>query len=384
MQSAPAHPPFRADHVGSFLRPERLKRAREELLGAHTARTNVGPHGNEELRALEDACICDVIAMQERVGLRGITDGELRRRSFLLEMILSWKGITVDRTGNSRIGWRNAAGETQAFMQMTAKQRIEWRPSAVLRAFEFLRHHTHGMPKVTLPAPSTVYYHFGGFDDASRVVYPTAELFWEDLTAAYRQELAALVAAGARYIQFDDTSIAFLCDPVHRAYIETWGEDPDQLLLTYADRINLLIAELPDDVYVTLHQCRGNREGSWAAEGGYEPVADVLFNRINVDGYLLEYDTERAGTFAPLRLLPRGEKRVILGLVSSKRADLEDAGELERKIEEAATYAPIEQLGLGPQCGFSSSTGGNPLTEAMQESKLRRIVDVATAVWGSI
>jgi 5-methyltetrahydropteroyltriglutamate--homocysteine methyltransferase len=383
-QPMSARPPFHADHVGSLLRPAGLKEARETLLGAHTSSTNVGPHDNAQLREIEDACICEAIAMQERVGLSAITDGELRRRSFLLEMILSWDGITVDRTGNSRIGWRNAAGATQAFMQMTATQRITWRPSAVLRAFAFLRDHTNGMPKVTLPAPSTVHYHFGGFDEPTRRVYPNSELFWDDLIAAYRQELAALVAAGARYIQLDDTSIAFLCDPVHRDYVRSWGEDPDALLLTYADRINAVVADLPDDVYVTLHQCRGNREGSWAAEGGYDPVAETLFNRINVDGYLLEYDTERAGGFEPLRLLPKGQKRVVLGLVSSKRPELEHADDLRRKIEAAAAFAPIEQLGLGPQCGFSSSVGGNSLTDSIEEAKLARIVEVATSVWGSL
>jgi 5-methyltetrahydropteroyltriglutamate--homocysteine methyltransferase len=384
MHTTTTHPPFRADHVGSLLRPSTLKFAREQLLGADTARTNVGPHDNAQLRRMEDACICDVIAMQERVGLCGITDGELRRRSFLLEMILSWQGIVVDRTGNYRIGWRNENGETQAFMQMTATSPIVWRPSAVLRAFEFLRDHTNKMPKVTLPAPSTVHYHFGGFDDATRRVYPSSDQFWDDLMAAYRLELAALVSAGARYIQFDDTSIAFLCDPIHREYVRTWGEDPDALLGIYADRINALIADLPDEVYVTLHQCRGNREGSWAAAGGYDPVAEVLFNRIDVDGYLLEYDTERAGGFEPLRLLPRGEKRVILGLVSSKRPELEDADDLKRQIEAAARFAPFEQLGLGPQCGFSSSVGGNAVTVAAQEAKLQLIVDVAGDVWGSL
>jgi 5-methyltetrahydropteroyltriglutamate--homocysteine methyltransferase len=206
------------------------------------------------------------------------------------------------------------------------------------------------------------------------------ERFWSDLVAAYRQELKALVDAGARYIQLDDTSIAFICDPQHREYVRSWGEDPLQLLQTYAQRINETIAGLPPEVTITLHQCRGNREGNWAAQGGYEPVADVLFNRINVNGYFLEYDTVRAGGFEPLRLLPQG-KRAVLGLVSTKSARVETADELLRRIEQAAKFAPLESLALSPQCGFASSIKGNPLGQAEQEAKLARIVEVANQVW---
>jgi 5-methyltetrahydropteroyltriglutamate--homocysteine methyltransferase len=201
-----------------------------------------------------------------------------------------------------------------------------------------------------------VHYYTGG----KLGYYTDKEAFWDDLVAAYRKELAALVEAGARYIQLDDTSIAFICDPAHRDYVRSWGEDPMRLLETYAERINRTLAGLPDDVTVTLHQCRGNREGSWAAEGGYDPVADVLFNQVDVDGYFLEYDTARAGGFEPR---------------------LESADELKRRIDEAARYAPIEQLALSPQCGFASSIKGNPLGYAEQEAKLARIVEVAQRVW---
>jgi 5-methyltetrahydropteroyltriglutamate--homocysteine methyltransferase len=223
-----------------------------------------------------------------------------------------------------------------------------------------------------------VHYYTGG----KLGFYRDKEAFWNDLVAAYRQELKALVDAGARYIQLDDTSIAFICDPAHREYVRSWGEDPMQLLATYAEKINATVAGLPADVTVTLHQCRGNREGNWAAEGGYDPVAEVLFNRINVKGYFLEYDTERAGGFEPLRFLPKG-KRVVLGLVSSKTARLENENELISKIERAAKIAPLEQLALSPQCGFASSIKGNPLGQAEQEAKLRRIVQVADKVWGA-
>ncbi len=198
----------------------------------------------------------------------------------------------------------------------------------------------------------------------------------------YRREIRSLVAAGARYIQLDDTSIAFICDPAHRDYVRSWGMDADKLLLKYAAVINAALEDVPEEVAVTLHQCRGNREGNWAAEGGYEPVADVLFNKVNVKGYFLEYDSARAGGFEPLRYLPKG-KRVALGLVSSKKPQLEDKAFLPRKIEQAAKYAPLEQLALSPQCGFASSIKGNPLGQADQEAKLRRIVEVANKVWGA-
>lgn len=377
-------PPFRADHVGSLLRPAVLKKAREELLGVHASDTNVAPHDNAQLREVEDRCIREVIAMQERVGLRAATDGELRRRSWLIELILSWEGVAVDRTGNTRISWRNTSGAVQPSTAMRATKRLTWKRSAVERAFTFLKANTSLVPKVTMPAPSVIFYSFDWFDEGTKRIYPDAELFWDDLVQAYRRELASLVAAGATYIQLDDTSIASLGDPRHRDYVRELGLDPDQLLHTYAEKINDAIAGLPEHVTITLHECRGNREGNWMADGGYDPVADVLFNEIDVAGYFLEYDSARAGTFDPLRLLPKGEKRVVLGIMSSKRAELESKDDLKRRIEEAARFAPLDQLALSPQCGFSSSVGGNPLTERDQEAKLARIVEVARDVWGSV
>lgn len=377
-------PPFRADHVGSLLRPAALKAARERLLGVHASDTNVAPHDNAQLREIEDQCIREVIAMQERVGLRAATDGELRRRSWLIELILSWEGVSVDRTGNSHISWRNAGGAVQPSTAMRATKRITWKPSAVERAFTFLKANTSLVPKVTMPAPSVIFYSFDWFDTATKRIYPDVEDFWNDLVTAYRKELASLVAAGATYIQLDDTAIASLGDPLHQQYVRDLGYEPDRLLQIYAQKINAAIAGLPEGVTVALHECRGNREGNWMAEGGYDRVADVLFNQIEVDGYFLEYDSARAGTFDPLRLLPKGSKRVVLGIMSSKRAALESADDLKRRIEEAATFAPLEQLALSPQCGFSSSIGGNPLTERDQEAKLARIVEVAKEVWGAV
>lgn len=371
-------PPFRADQVGSLLRPERLKHAREQFLGPQTPTNAIGPHDNASLRAVEDDCVREVVAMQERVGLKAVTDGEFRRRSWWLELILGWEGFAADRTGSAKLQWRDASGPTQGFSDLNVVGPIRWRPSSVVRAFEFLRANTKRVPKVTMPAPNCVHYYTGGKLGYYR---NDRERFWSDLVAAYRQEIKALVDAGARYLQLDDTSIAFICDPAHREYVHSWGEDPMRLLETYAQRINETVAGLPSDVTITLHQCRGNREGNWAAEGGYDPVADVLFSRINVNGYFLEYDTARAGGFEPLRFLPKG-KRVVLGLVSSKSARVEAADELQRRIDQAAKVAPLEQLALSPQCGFASSIKGNPLGPAEQEAKLARIVEVARRVWG--
>ena len=315
--------------------------------------------------------------MQERIGLQAVTDGEFRRRSWWLELVLGWEGFEADRTGSARLKWRNDSGVTQGFSELRVKGRIRWRPSSVVSAFEYLKRVTKAVPKVTIPAPNCVHYYSGG----NLGVYRDDELFWDDLIAAYRQELKALVDAGARYIQMDDTSIAFICDPVHREFVRSWGQDPQELLELYAARINQALAEVPDEVTVTLHQCRGNREGNWAAEGGYDPVAEVLFNQVDVDGYFLEYDSSRAGGFEPLRYLPKG-KQVVLGLVSTKKASLESENELIEKIKRASRFAPLEQLALSPQCGFASSIKGNPLTHADQEAKLRRVVEVAGRVWG--
>ncbi|MFL4980772.1 MAG: 5-methyltetrahydropteroyltriglutamate--homocysteine S-methyltransferase [Xanthobacteraceae bacterium] len=378
-----ARPPFRADQVGSLLRPQRLKVARERLLGSQTHDRNLGPHENPELRAIEDECIRDAVAMQERAGLRAVTDGEFRRRSWWLELILNWQGVAADRTGTTEMAWRNESGARQPASRLWINGPIRWQPSPIVRAFAFLKANTARVPKVTIPAPMVLHMFSGGNRGVGEGHYKSIGDFWDDVVDAYRQEVSALAAAGATYIQFDDTSIAFLCDPAHRATVERWGSKPDELLAEYAERMNQVLAVLPENVTVTLHQCRGNREGNWMAEGGYGPVADVLFNRINVHGYFLEYDTPRAGSFAPLRLLPRG-KIAVLGLVSSKTPTLERADDLKRRIEEAAQFAAIDQLALSPQCGFASSVGGNPLSEDAQEAKLRRIVEVATAVWGGL
>ena len=285
-------PPFRADHVGSLLRPAGLKEARVRLLGPDTAESNLGPHGNEELARIEDGFVGDVVAMQKRVGLRSATDGEFRRRSWFSELMMTWDGFSATRQGAaSPFSWRNEENQRQDFTVVWVNGRVRWRPSAVVRAFEFLKANTEAVPKVTIPAPPVVYCFAGGDPGVLGPVYDDVDAFWEDLVAAYRQELAALVAAGARYIQLDDVAIPFLCDPTYDDVFRSWGSGPQAVLAEYARRINQALEGLPDDVTVTMHQCRGNREGLWAAAGGYDPVAEVLFNEINVQGYFLEYDT---------------------------------------------------------------------------------------------
>lgn len=381
-EAAPGrHPPFRADVVGSFLRPQSLRDARERLLGPQTADQHLGPHSNADLRAIEDECVRAVIALQESVGLQSATDGEFRRRSWWLDLIMGWEGFSANRKGTTDFAWRNRDGATQAFSRLWINAPIRWRPSATVRAFEFLKANTRLTPKVTLPGPVLVHMYGGGDKGILEGHYRDLEEFWTDLVNAYRREVDALVGAGATYIQFDDTAIAFLCDPRHRATVRQWGSDPDDLLRSYARRMNEVLAIVPEHVSVTMHQCRGNREGFWAAEGGYDPVADVMFNQMDFDGYFLEYDSDRAGTFAPLRHLPKG-KIVVLGLVSSKSPVMENVDDIGRRVDEAARYAPLEQLAISPQCGFASSIGGNPLTERHQEEKLVRLVSAARAIWG--
>jgi 5-methyltetrahydropteroyltriglutamate--homocysteine methyltransferase len=380
--SVAVNPPFRAEIVGSFLRPARLKAAREKFLGAQTPDQNLGPHNNADLRTVEDDCIREAIAMQERVGLKVATDGEFRRRNWSMDLLLNWEGLKASRTGNVDLHWkgRGRKDEQSSIFLITAP--IRWRPSALVRAFEFLKANTRAMPKVTMPGPGLVHHTAGGDQGIRASLYGDVDKFWADLIAAYRAEVGALIEAGCRYIQIDDTSFSLLCDPSLRQAITSWGRPPEALVVEYAQRINQITRGWPGDVTFALHQCRGNREGQWLAEGGYDPIADVLFNSIDVAAFFLEYDTERAGTFAPLRLLPKG-RMAVLGLVSTKTGALEGGDLLKRRLDEAAKYTALEQLCISPQCGFASSIGGNPLSEAEQEAKLRQLVDVAADVWGT-
>jgi len=373
-------PRFRADHVGSLKRPEALQKAREELLGPHDAVRNLGAHDNEELKRLEDRYIRDVVGLQETIGLQSITDGEFRRRTWWTDFVLNLEGISVTMAGASGLSGVDHEGRRRPLPGVTVHDKIRWRRSATVDAFTFLRSVTRRTPKVMMPAPPIVHY-FSGREGIAKTAYPDLAAFWDDLVGAYRMEFQALGDAGCTYVQMDECMIAFLCDPKHREWLHSRGQDPDRLLGTYADAINRVIGGRPPGMTVAMHLCRGNMSGHWFAEGGYEPVADTLFNGIDVDAYFLEYDSPRAGTFEPLRLVPK-HKALVLGLVSTKTPTLESADDLKRRIGEASRYVALDQLCLSPQCGFSSNYIGNPVTIDDQKRKLGLVVDVARGVWG--
>lgn len=374
-QSAPGGdlPPFRADHVGSLLRPATLLEAR--------AGHERGEVSAEQLRAAEDDAIRDVVRMQQDVGLRSATDGELRRASWHMDFIYQLGGI-AKAAGNIAVAFRSDAGEiafTPAALEV--REAITLRETIFADAFAFLAATVEtAMPKLTIPSPSMVHYR-GGRAAVDSTVYPDMDRFWTDLTAAYAAEVRALGALGCRYLQFDDTSLAYLNDPAQRDFIASQGGDPDHQHETYIANINAALTGRPAGMRVTTHMCRGNFRSSWAAEGGYDFVAEALFNDLEVDGFFLEFDDARSGGFAPLRFVPKG-KQVVLGLVTTKRGELESKDLLKARIEEAATYVPMEQLCLSPQCGFSSTVEGNALTYEDEVAKLRLVVETAQEVWG--
>jgi 5-methyltetrahydropteroyltriglutamate--homocysteine methyltransferase len=362
-------PPFRADHVGSLLRPAGLKEAR-----ARRERGEVSP---EDLRATEDAAIEHIIARQAAVGLRSATDGEFRRAMWHFDFLEHLDGVESFRAGHG-IAFKGGI-ETQAKgLRVTGKLGFSTHP--MLGHFRFLRDHTRATPKMTIPSPSVLHFR-GGRRAISPEVYPEMEQFYRDLAAAYRGAVGAFADAGCRYLQLDEVNLAYLCDPEQRQILRERGDDPERLPGIYADMINTAIGGRPADMRITMHLCRGNFRSSWIAQGGYEPVAELLFNQIGVDGYFMEFDTERAGGFEPLRFVPKN-KLVVLGLVTSKTGALESAAELERRIGEAARYVELEQLCLSPQCGFASTEEGNALSEDEQWAKLARVVEVARTVWG--
>ena len=367
-------PPFRADHVGSFLRPKELIDARE--------RFRAGEIDAEALRVVEDEAIRGVVAFQEDLGLKGITDGEFRRTYFHTDFLLQLDG--VEEAGGTQVHFHRHGGEELSYappvMKITGK--IEHARDIQRRDYEFLASVTSRLPKVTIPSPTMLHFR-GGRDAIDRDAYPDLERFYADLAAAYRAEIASLAAAGCRYLQLDDTNLAYLCDDTQRANARARGMDPDDLPRLYARIINESIRDKPDDMVVCVHLCRGNFRSSWAAEGGYEPVAEVLFNELNVDGYFLEYDDPRSGDFAPLRHVPAG-KTVVLGLVTTKLGELEAPTDVKRRIDEAAKVMPLDQIALSPQCGFSSTVHGNDIQVEQQAAKLRLVIDVAQDVWGEI
>jgi len=365
-------PPFRADHVGSLLRPAGVLQGRERL--------RQGEISGSELRAIEDEAIRGVVRMQEDLGLQGITDGEFRRGSWHMDFLYQLGGVTKV-TDNLRVRFHNEKGDiefTPAALRVTGK--IELEKCIFAEDFAFLASVTRGTPKLTIPSPSMIHYR-GGRAAIDAAVYPDMGQFWRDLSKAYADEVARLGGLGCTYLQMDDTSLAYLNDPAQREHMARIGGDAEGQHLVYIDLINAALAGKPAGMTVCTHLCRGNFRSSWVATGGYDHVAEALFGRLNVDGFFLEYDDERSGGFAPLRFVPRG-KRVVLGLVTSKRGALESKDTLKRRIDEAARYVPLEQLCLSPQCGFSSTVEGNALTIDEQIAKLRLIVETAREVWG--
>jgi 5-methyltetrahydropteroyltriglutamate--homocysteine methyltransferase len=368
-------PPFRADHVGSLLRPPELLAARED----HAA----GRIDDEQLRAVEDEAIREVVALQRDVGLRTATDGEFRRASWHMDFIYSLDGISTT-PGGLKIQFHNEQGDiefTPAALHVDGKLGVS--ETIFGDAFRFLQSCVSAdqVPKLTIPSPSMVHYR-GGQAAIDKSVYPDMDSFWADLVAAYREQVRRLAELGCTYLQFDDTSLAYLNDPKQREYMREIGGDAEHQHEAYIRHINEALAERPAGMSVTTHMCRGNFRSSWVAEGGYDFVAEALFNELAVDGFFMEWDDARSGGFEPLRFLPKG-KVVVLGLVTTKRGELEDRDALLRRIEEAARYADLEQLCLSPQCGFSSTVEGNLLSREQQADKLRLIVDVAQEVWGA-
>jgi 5-methyltetrahydropteroyltriglutamate--homocysteine methyltransferase len=362
------------DHVGSLVRPERLLRA------MHAQEQAAGPL--KDISRLQDECIRDVAALQERVGLRLITDGEFRRRSWQRGFMDAVGGFTIKPGAYT---FRNAAGVTNPGPGFFANHKLVRRKGIATQEFSFLRAITKRTPKITLPSPTI--FHFGLFkESASREAYPDIDAFFDDLVAIYHQEIDELAKLGCTHIQLDEVPLALMCDESNREIAKQQGEDPDCLIDRYVELNNAVLARRPNGMRFGIHLCRGNQAGLWAGSGGYEPISARLFNAIKVDEYLLEYDSERAGGFEPLRDLPAG-KRAFIGVVSTKEPRLEQEDELKRRIEAAMHFAPIERLGLCPQCGFASSISTwnktkNPMNEVIQEQKLALLIRAAQSIWG--
>lgn len=369
-------PPFRADHVGSLLRPAYLSEARERLAA--------GTIDAAAFDAVADRAVKEIIQLQEDVGLLGITDGEARRDTWHMDYIYQIGGITK-RDSDMKVRFHNEGGDIEwTPAKLAVVDRLNLPSTIFADAFTFLKENVRrGVPKLTIPSPSMVHYR-GGREAVSAEVYPDLSAFYADLSAVYAREIAGLGELGCTYLQLDDTSLAYLNDPAQRAMIAAQGEDADTQHETYIRIINDAVKDRPAGMTITTHLCRGNFRSSWVASGSYDHVADALFNTLDVDGYFLEFDDERSGGFEPLRLLPKGNKRVVLGLVTTKHGELEDPDTIKRRIEAAAKFAPMEQLCLSAQCGFSSTKEGNDITPDQQRAKLEMIVAIAMDMWGEL
>jgi 5-methyltetrahydropteroyltriglutamate--homocysteine methyltransferase len=371
--AAPHDPPFRADQVGSLLRSPVLKKARQDRAA--------GKISALDLHSLEDAAIQRIVARQEEVGLQSITDGEFRREDFYTDFFVRGLGGVEVRMESTAAYFVDHEGRKIPVPWTQVVSRMRWREPIYAGHFKFLRSVTTRTPKVTVPSPIILHFTCGSAAICKNA-YPDMDLFWSDITDAYQKEMRSLYDAGCRYLQVDDPPMATLCDQKFQGMMKARGDDPQQALnRLYPEMINRSFANRPPELHLAMHLCRGNNQSGWFGEGGYDPVADVLFNKVNVDSYFLEYETERAGSFEPLRLVPKN-KTVVLGLVSSKLAQLESKDLLKRRIDEAAKYIDLDQLSLSPQCGFASSIEGNRLTEDEQFAKMRLVVEVAEEVWG--
>jgi 5-methyltetrahydropteroyltriglutamate--homocysteine methyltransferase len=364
--------PFRADHVGSLLRPVELREAR--------AARKAGTLSVEALRAVEDRCIPAAIKRQEEIGLRAATDGEYRRAYWHFDFVSGLDGVELYEP-DQKVMFK---GNLPLPLALRVTGPIRWNRPVMVDDWRFVASHvTTAVPKQTIPSPSVVHFR-GGRRAIDAKTYPDMDMFFADLATAYQGAVRSFAAAGCRYLQLDEVNIAYLCDPEQIASLVARGEHVENLLQVYGDMINTAIDGRPSDMTISMHLCRGNFQSHWVASGGYEPVAELLFNRINADAYFMEYDSDRAGGFEPLRFVPRGHKVVVLGLVTSKTGELETKDALKRRIDAAAKYLPLEQLALSPQCGFASTEEGNLLTEEQQWAKLRLCVEVAREVWGSV
>jgi 5-methyltetrahydropteroyltriglutamate--homocysteine methyltransferase len=363
-------PPFRADQYGSLRRSPTLKEAR-----ATRDRGSISP---EQLKTIEDREIEALIAKQESVGLKSITDGENRRKSWQTDFVAALPGIKTV-VGQRKVAFQGGVQPQQLLVRVAGKLG-GFDGHAMIEHFKFLKSHTRQTPKMTIPSPSAVHFR-DGREAVPADVYPDMDEFYRDLGQTYRKAVRAFADAGCRYLQMDEVNLTYLCDPKLIQQVRDRGEDPDTLLHAYAGMINDAMSDIPSDMAITMHLCRGNFRSTFIASGGYEPVAEVMFNKINVHGYFMEFDSDRAGGFEPLRFVPKG-KLVVLGLVTSKTGKLESKDEIKRRIEQAAKFVPLDQLCLSPQCGFASSEEGNILAEEEQWAKLRMIVELADEVWG--
>ncbi|MDB5570556.1 MAG: 5-methyltetrahydropteroyltriglutamate--homocysteine S-methyltransferase [Hyphomicrobiales bacterium] len=372
--SARSTPPFRADQVGSLIRPDNVRQARKDF--------EAGKITEEALKTLQREAIPGVVKLQEDIGFKAVTDGEYNRGGWQRDFLLGFENVKLVP---SKVPVRFHKADGVALQQpptMAITGKLSRRKPIFVEDFKFLKSVVgpKTTPKITIPSPTLLHFR-GGRDAIDSVAYPTIEEFYADLARVYREEIADLAAEGCRYLQIDETNLAYLCDPALRAHAASLGEDPDQLLRTYAKLLNDTMSGKPDDMVICIHLCRGNYGGAWVAEGGYEPVAEQLLSTINANGYFMEYDSDRAGGFEPLRFLPKG-KTVVLGLITTKNGALETKDQIKRRIDEAAKVVPLDQLALSPQCGFASGIEGMAMTIDQEIAKLKLVVETARDVWG--